>query len=51
LRLVDALERRGGLVTLQASGGTADSIIAQTGAADPASVRLKVKGEPEVVAW
>jgi len=42
-RLVAALEAPGGLKNVQVSGNIQDVIVAQTGAVDPATVRLQVK--------
>jgi transposase-like protein len=42
-RLVVALGERGGHGNVQVTGGVPEAIIAQTGAVDPASVRLQVR--------
>ena len=42
-RLVAALGARGGAENVQLSGSTRDAIVEQSGAVDPASVRLQVK--------
>ncbi|MCA1603569.1 MAG: helix-turn-helix domain-containing protein, partial [Acidobacteria bacterium] len=43
LRLVTALDEVGGLENLQVSAVMRDAIMAQTGAADPSTVRLSIK--------
>lgn len=42
-RLVAALEELGELENMQVSSGTQDAIVAQSGAVDPATVRLQVR--------
>lgn len=43
VRLVVALDRLGGLAKLQVSGGVGNEIVDQSGALDPAAVRLRIK--------